>query len=200
MYAGSTDYWGEVSYYVVNTVVKSRTDKEQYYIGSDDYGLHTMTTIIAPGLTASGRDICRRPEFPPDFSILIKFAMSDSDPAIFNFLNVTNQLAITLDRCNGADDSLVISFPGCQQNTLKFPLKVVSNKFHKIGIRFTQSNVAVYFDCEFVASIAKTKCSLLCDESVDVHILQPQASTSCRFNPEEVRRSIPPKGYSPLYR
>ena len=128
---------------MVNTEVKSRTDKEQYYIGSDDYGLHKMTTIIAPGLTASGRDICRRPEFPPDFSILIKFAMSDSDPAIFNFLNITNQLAITLDRCSGADDSLVISFPGCQLNTMKFPLKVVSNKFHKIGIRFTNSNVAV---------------------------------------------------------
>lgn len=186
MYTGATDYWGEVSYFVTSTEVKSRTDKDEYYIGSDDYGLHTMTTIVAPGLVASGRDICRRPEFPPDFSILIKFALSNSDSAVFNFLNITNQLAVTLDRCTGGSDNLVVSFPGCQKNTLKFPLKITADKFHKVGIRFTEDNVAVYFDCQFVASMTKTKCPLVCDETVDVHIVQPQVSTSCRFDPKQV--------------
>ncbi len=174
--------------------VNERISNEELTITSDNYGQLAMSTVIKPGLMAKGGDrydvdspgVCRG-NFPSDYSILIKFSYK-KEKISFNFLNITDQLTVTLDNCDQNQPQLVVNFPSCL-TSLTNSLNIESGEYHKIGIQVRNGTLSVYFDCiKLVNDVAiNDNCRVQCDKEVDVHMMQPDVSSSCNSAAEKVR-------------
>ena len=131
--------------------------------------------------------ICRG-NFPSEFSILIKFAYNQNEQISFNFLNITNQLSVSFEDC-GDEETLTIMFPSCL-STIKITLDLnefSENVYHKIGIQVQGTELTASFDCQEVKTVVMSSdCSVLCDKSVNVHILQPLHNAQCHTSSEKV--------------
>lgn len=167
----------------------TKAEKLSYIVAEKGYALSTLRTVLSDYFVTPGIGICRG-DFPTDYSILVQFAIDDSQVR-FNFINITNNFALTLDLCS-KQISVFFMAPGCQSK-IHFPLprnaKFGKDHYHKIGLKVTDDSIKVEFDCEPVGTMAKASCPVLCGEEVDVHILQP-LPTGCRADYDEVRKFI----------
>ena len=173
-------------------VTRLRTaEKLSYDYPSTGYSLLTLQTVLSDYFMTPGDAICRG-DFPSDYSILVQFAV-DNSQVQFNFLNITNNFALSLDMCT---EEIVVSFmaPGCLR-TMKVPVpeNTVFNKltYHKLGVKVTNESVQVEFDCFTLdkKEMDMSSCPVHCSscEDIDVHILQPLPSKCARADYEKVR-------------
>ncbi len=193
-HAGSSNYLIELIHFSRDEF-DERIKNDELDMISDDHGQLSMKTVIKPGLMAPGGNrsdkaaegVCRG-NFPEDYSILIKFSY-EGEKISFNFLNITNQLSISLDNCERDKPHLVIKFMSCSKTFDSILPSMESGQFYKIGIQVHGGMLSVSFNCTKLGDVVSIgTCPVLCDAGVDVHMMQPNASSSC--DSEKVREIV----------